>query len=163
MKYLAIDYGQKRTGIAVSDSGGSMAFPRRTIQMRTREAFFEELLALLEAEAPDALVIGLPVNLDGEETLTTRQTRNFAKNLKKKTPLPIFWMEEALSSFEAEIDLRQAGRSAAKSRAVLDQQAAVRILQSFLISRKAPGKPYESDSRKQARGTRAHTAPGKRG
>ena len=132
MKYLAIDYGQKRTGIAVSDSGGSMAFPRRTIQMRTPEAFFEELLALLEAEAPDALVIGLPVNLDGEETLTTRQTRNFAKNLKKKTPLPIFWMEEALSSFEAEIDLRQAGRSAAKSRAVLDQQAAVRILQSFL-------------------------------
>ena len=132
MKYLAIDYGQKRTGIAVSDSGGSMAFPRRTIQMRTREAFFEELLALLEAEAPDALVIGLPVNLDGEETLTTRHTRNFAKNLKKKTPLPIFWMEEALSSFEAEIDLRQAGRSAAKSRAVLDQQAAVRILQSFL-------------------------------
>ncbi len=132
MKYLAIDYGQKRTGIAVSDSGGSMAFPRRTIQMRTREAFFEELLALLEAEAPDALVIGLPVNLDGEETLTTRQTPNFAKNLKKKTPLPIFWMEEALSSFEAEIDLRQAGRSAAKSRAVLDQQAAVRILQSFL-------------------------------
>lgn len=132
MKYLAIDYGQKRTGIAVSDSGGSMAFPRRTIQMRTREAFFEELLALLEAEAPDALVIGLPVNLDGEETLTTRQTRNFAKNLKKNTPLPIFWMEEALSSFEAEIDLRQAGRSAAKSRAVLDQQAAVRILQSFL-------------------------------
>ena len=132
MKYLAIDYGQKRTGIAVSDSGGSMAFPRRTIQMRTREAFFAELLALLEAEAPDALVIGLPVNLDGEETLTTRQTRNFAKNLKKKTPLPIFWMEEALSSFEAEIDLRQAGRSAAKSRAVLDQQAAVRILQSFL-------------------------------
>ena len=120
MKYLAIDYGQKRTGIAVSDSGGSMAFPRRTIQMRTREAFFEELLALLEAEAPDALVIGLPVNLDGEETLTTRQTRNFAKNLKKKTPLPIFWMEEALSSFEAEIDLRQAGRSAAKSRAVLE-------------------------------------------
>ena len=84
MKYLAIDYGQKRTGIAVSDSGGSMAFPRRTIQMRTREAFFEELLALLEAEAPDALVIGLPVNLDGEETLTTRQTRNFAKNLEKK-------------------------------------------------------------------------------
>jgi len=102
MKYLAIDYGQKRTGIAVSDGGGSMAFPRKTIQMRTREAFFEELLALIEAEAPDAVVIGLPLNLDGEETLTTRQTRNFAKNLKKKTPLPIFWMEEALSSFEAE-------------------------------------------------------------
>lgn len=132
MKYIAIDYGQKRTGIAVSDEGGRMAFPRRTIQMRTREAFFDELLALIENESADAVVIGLPIDLDGEETLTTRQTRNFAKNLRRRLSLPLFWMEEALSSFEAERDLRQAGRSAAKGRAVLDQQAAVRILQSFL-------------------------------
>ena len=67
MKYLAIDYGQKRTGIAVSDTGGSMAFPRKTILMRTRAAFFEELLALIEAEATDAIVIGLPINLNGED------------------------------------------------------------------------------------------------
>nr|WP_294515242.1 Holliday junction resolvase RuvX [uncultured Bilophila sp.] len=132
MKYLAIDYGQKRTGIAVSDAGGRMAFPRKTILMNTRAAFFEELITLIEAEAPDAVVIGLPINLDGEESLTTRQARNFAKSLARRTPLPLFWMEEALSSYEAERDLRAAGRSAAKGRAVLDQQAAVRILQSFL-------------------------------
>ena len=125
MKYLAIDYGQKRTGIAVSDTGGSMAFPRKTILMRTRAAFFEELLALIEAE-------WLPINLDGEESLTTRQVRNFSKSLARRTTLPLFWMEEALSSYEAERDLRDAGRSAAQGRAVLDQQAAVRILQSFL-------------------------------
>ena len=130
MKYLAIDYGQKRTGIAVSDT--SMAFPRKTILMRTRAAFFEELLALIEAEATDAIVIGLPINLDGEESLTTRQVRNFSKSLARRTTLPLFWMEEALSSYEAERDLRDAGRSAAQGRAVLDQQAAVRILQSFL-------------------------------
>ena len=118
MKYLAIDYGQKRTGIAVSDTGGSMAFPRKTI--------------LIEAEATDAIVIGLPINLDGEESLTTRQVRNFSKSLARRTTLPLFWMEEALSSYEAERDLRDAGRSAAQGRAVLDQQAAVRILQSFL-------------------------------
>lgn len=132
MKYLAIDYGQKRTGIAVSDTGGSMAFPRKTILMRTRAAFFEELLALIEAEAADAIVIGLPIDLDGEESLTTRQVRNFSRSLARRTTLPLFWMEEALSSYEAERDLRDAGRSAAKGRAVLDQQAAVRILQSFL-------------------------------
>ncbi len=132
MKYLAIDYGQKRTGIAFSDAGGRMAFPRKTILMNTRAAFFEELLALIEAETPDAVVIGLPINLDGQESLTTRQARNFAKSLARRTPLPLFWMEEALSSYEAERDLRAAGRSAAKGRAVLDQQAAVRILQSFL-------------------------------
>ena len=132
MKYLAIDYGQKRTGIAVSDAGGRMAFPRKTILMNTRAAFFEELITLIEAEAPDAVVIGLPINLDGEESLTTRQARNFVKSLARRTPLPLFWMEEALSSYETERDLRAAGRSAAKGRAVLDQQAAVRILQSFL-------------------------------
>ena len=90
------------------------------------------MLALIEAEATDAIVIGLPINLDGEESLTTRQVRNFSKSLARRTTLPLFWMEEALSSYEAERDLRDAGRSAAQGRAVLDQQAAVRILQSFL-------------------------------
>ena len=109
-----------------------MAFPRRTILMNTRDAFFAELLALIEAENPDALVVGLPVDLDGTETLTTRQVRNFTDRLARRTPLPIYIMPEALSSLEAELDLRAAGRSAAASRSVLDQQAAVRILQSFL-------------------------------
>lgn len=109
-----------------------MAFPRRTLVMRTRVVFFDELLALILEETPDALVVGLPIQLGGEETLTTRQVRNFTKSLARRCALPIYWMEEALSSHEAEQDLREAGRSAAKARPVLDQQAAVRILQSFL-------------------------------
>ena len=132
MKYIAIDYGQKRTGIAVSDSGGQMAFPRCTLQMKTRDAFFAELLALVEKEQADAIVVGLPVQLDGQDSLTTRQVRNFMERLARRCPLPIHPVPEALSSMEAELDLRAAGRSAARGRAVLDQQAAVRILQSFL-------------------------------
>lgn len=132
MKYLALDYGQKRTGVAVTDAGGRMAFPRQTLIMRTRVAFFDELLALIAEENPDAVVVGLPLQLDGEESLTTRQVRNFTKSLARRCALPLYWMEEALSSHEAELDLREAGRSAAQARPVLDQQAAVRILQSFL-------------------------------
>ena len=109
-----------------------MAFPRKTILMRTRAAFFEELLALIEAEATDAIVIG-----------ASHQPRRRGKPHDPAGPQlfqeprpahhpPLFWMEEALSSYEAERDLRDAGRSAAQGRAVLDQQAAVRILQSFL-------------------------------
>ena len=94
MKYLAIDYGQKRTGIAVSDTGGSMAFPRKTILMRTRAAFFEELLALIEAEATDAIVIGLPINLDGEESLTTRQSPNLALLASKLFTVSISCLED---------------------------------------------------------------------
>ncbi|MFQ9491752.1 MAG: Holliday junction resolvase RuvX [Bilophila wadsworthia] len=130
MKYLAIDYAETHRHCGFG-CRGSMAFPQNHPHAYPRR-LFEELLALIEAEATDAIVIGLPINLDGEESLTTRQVRNFSKSLARRTTLPLFWMEEALSSYEAERDLRDAGRSAAQGRAVLDQQAAVRILQSFL-------------------------------
>ena len=132
MKYLALDYGMKRVGVAVSDPEGRMAFPRCTLTRETREAFFRDLLALLEQEKPDALVLGLPLHVDGSECLTTRQVRNFAVSLMRRTPLPVYWMEEVLSSHEAEADLRDAGLNARKARQVVDQQAAVCILETFL-------------------------------
>ncbi len=132
MKYLAVDFGIRRTGIAVTDEGGRMAFPRRTLNRTTSDAFFAALLDLVRTENPGALVVGLPMDLNGEETLTTRQVRNFVKRLGRRTSLPIYWMPEALSSFEAETDLRQAGRRGSALREALDQQAAVRILESFL-------------------------------
>lgn len=132
LKYLALDYGLKRTGIAASDAGGRMAFPRRTLVMRTRRAFFGELMTVIAQEQPDALVIGLPFHLDGSESLTTRQVRNFTASLARRVSLPIYWMPEALSSQAAEDDLREAGRRERDLRSVVDQQAAVRILESFL-------------------------------
>ena len=132
MKYMAIDYGLKRTGIAVSDAGGRMAFPRRTLHMTTRERFFAELLACLAEEGPDAIVVGLPLTLDGGESLTTRQARHFVERLKRRTDLPVFWMNEQFSSHEAETDLREAGARGRRVRDVVDQQAACRILESFL-------------------------------
>ncbi len=132
MKYLGIDYGTKRTGLAVSDPEGRMAFPRCTLVMTTREAFFVELLALIEREGIEAVVVGLPLHTDGTPQLMTRQAMNFVDRLKRRTSLPVYWMEEVLSSYEAEDDLRAAGRTGPGVRSILDQQAAVRILQSFL-------------------------------
>ena len=80
----------------------------------------------------EAVVVGLPLTLDGEESLTTRQIRNVTERLKRRVPLPFFFMMEALSSQEAWSDLRDAGLKVRKRKAVLDQQAAVRILSSFL-------------------------------
>ncbi len=131
MKFMAIDYGLKRTGVAVTDAGGRMAFPRTTVHLTTRERFFAELMACVAAEAPDAIVVGLPLCLDGSESLTTRQVRHFVERLKRRTDLPVYWMNEQLSSYEAENDLRAAG-AGRKLRAVVDQQAACRILESFL-------------------------------
>lgn len=132
MKFLALDYGQKRTGVAVSDPSEKLAFPRVTLVKQTRAAFFEHLLELIVIEKPDAIVIGLPVLLDGEDSLTTRQVRNFVASLARRCSLPLYWMQETLSSHEAQQDLHAAGHSMAHMRPILDQQAAVRILQSFL-------------------------------
>ena len=132
MKYLAIDYGQKRTGLAVTDDGGRMSFPRATLVLMTRDKFFEELLSVIDKERPHAVVVGLPLSLNGEETLTTRQVKNFTARLKRRCPLPVYYMEEALSSNEAEERLRDAAVPVSKRKGILDQQAATLILESFL-------------------------------
>lgn len=132
MKFLSIDYGQKRTGIALSDAGARMAFPRVTLVMQGKDAFFAELLALAAAEGAEAFVIGLPIRQNGEDSETTRQVRNMAARLKRRTPLPVYFMPETLSSYAAESRLRETGKSGKKIQDALDQAAAVAILESFL-------------------------------
>ena len=132
MKYLGIDYGQKRTGIAVTAPGGTMAFPRRTLIMRGKDAFFAELLALAEEERIEAFVVGLPLRQDGSDSETTRQVRNMVERLKRRTSLPVHLVPEALSSWEAESRLREAGKGGKTLRRDLDQAAAVTILETFL-------------------------------
>ncbi len=128
MKYLAIDYGEKRTGIAVSDAGGSMAFARATIRKTTRDVFWTDLLGMIQEEGAEALVVGMPKTADGNDTETIRQIRNFIASLRRRCDLPVHIMEETLSSFDAEQKLR----GMKNIRAGLDGAAAAGILQAFL-------------------------------
>ncbi len=141
MKCLGIDYGTKRTGLAVSDPEERFAFPRKTLAMTTRDAFFAALLQFMEEEHIELVVVGLPLLCDGSEQLMTRQAQNFVERLKRRTDLPVFWMEEVLSSFEAESDLREMNRTGPGIRELVDQQAAARILQSFLNQPRDKRKP----------------------
>ena len=112
-----------------------MAFPRCTIYtppQTPRAVFFEKLLQCITEEAPKAIVVGLPLYADGNESLSTKQVRNFVARLQRRTELPIYLMPEFLSSEEAASDLREAGVTLSKQKSILDQQAAVRILESFL-------------------------------
>lgn len=132
MKFLAIDYGVKRTGIAISDPGGTLAFPRDAISMRGKDAFFADLLALAESENAGAFVVGLPLYLNGGESETTRMIRNMAARLQRRSPLPVYFMPEALSSWDAESRLREAGKHGKEVKQKIDSAAAVAILESFL-------------------------------
>ena len=132
---MGVDYGLARTGLAVSDPEGRLAFPLGTLRLEDhagRKEFLAALAARITAEAAGAVVMGLPLLDDGTDSLTTRQVRNITARLKRRLDLPVFYMPELLSSEEAWADLREAGVRVGKRKAVLDQQAAVRILASFL-------------------------------
>ena len=135
MRYAGIDYGLARTGLAVSDPEGRVAFPLATFRLADyagRSALLDALAGRIREEGAGAVVMGLPLLLDGGESLTTRQVRNVTERLKRRLELPVYFMPELLSSEEAAQDLREAGLSREKARAVLDRQAAARILASFL-------------------------------
>ena len=139
IKILGIDYGQSRTGIAITDAGGRMAFPRCVLRKDTRRSFFANLCTLIATEAPQAIVVGLPLPESGGESLSTRQVRNFVQSLKRRVELPIYYMEEFLSTHEAREQFCAAGHKPANGE--LDQQAAVRILESFLNEPESRRKP----------------------
>lgn len=132
MRALGIDFGIKRVGLALSDPTGTLCSPYKTIERTTRQALFDELLEIVHKESVEAVVVGLPLSLDGEDTMTTRQARNFAESLGRRTQVPIHLWDERLSSAEAEQELEMAGVFGKKRRQALDSQAAVIILRSWL-------------------------------
>ena len=135
MKYVGVDYGLARTGLSVSDPEGRLAFPLTTLRLEDyadRKEFLAALVAGITAEGAGAVVMGLPLLDDGTDSLTTRQVRNFAASLKRRMNLPIYYMNEVLSSADAESRLAAAGLNARAIKDVIDQEAAALILESFL-------------------------------
>ncbi len=130
MKHLAIDFGIKRVGFAYSSIDEIHVFPLCTYTRTTRDALFEFILSTAEKENIQAFVVGLPLALDGSDTTTTAQARNFAQSLKRRTKLPIYLIDETLSSFEAEELLEHIHPSERKK--LIDQAAAMGILKSYL-------------------------------
>jgi len=132
MRILGIDYGEKRIGLALTDPEAILAYPYATLVKSTRDKLFADLAEVLDKEGVECIVLGLPVDLDGTETLITRQVRNFAASLARRTEIPIHLADERLSTQAAMDDLAVSGMSRKQKKAVVDQQAAVRILESWM-------------------------------
>lgn len=116
--------GQARVGIARGSSAARIAQPLKTVPAARA---FEELENLIKSHATQAIVIGLPRSLDGQETAQTQTVRQWAAQAKDRLKLPLYWQDEALTSVQAELDV--------KGLADLDSKAAAVILQDFLDSR----------------------------
>ncbi len=131
-KLIAVDYGVKRVGLAICNLETQIVFPLCTLDRTVKKNFFENFSNIIAEHKPTALVLGLPLHEDGSPCIN--QVKNFAASLARRYPLPIYLMEELLSSFEAEENMRSMGVNAKKIKKHVDQEAAVLILESFLTA-----------------------------
>ena len=127
-----IDLGTKTIGLAVSDAGLSFAHPRPVIARRKFTLDAAGLLAAVEKEKAAAIVVGLPVNMDGTEGPRAQATRAFVRNMEKLTALPFVYWDERLSTVAAERALISMDVSRARRDERIDSAAAAFILQGAL-------------------------------
>ena len=143
MRYLAIDYGTKRTGLAICDSAETIASPLAVIQ--GQKELLKKIAEVVEAENVEAIVLGLPLNMTGSESAQTKLVFKFAEQLKDYLHIPVHFQDERLSSFSAEEKLSSAKFTRGKKRKRLDAVAAAEILEAFL-ERKTPRNPAGTNS-----------------
>jgi putative Holliday junction resolvase len=131
MRYLAIDYGTKRTGLAVCDLSETIASPLAVIE--GQKDLIKKIADIVESENIEAIVLGLPLNMDNSEGTQAKLVMKFAKQLKEHLDRPVHFQDERLSSFAAEDKLTSAEFPKGKKRKKrLDAIAAAEILEAFL-------------------------------
>lgn len=136
---LGVDVGKVRVGVARSDPDGMLAVPVETVPRA--DAAVARVLALAEEHAAVELLVGLPLSLRGEDTASTADARAFAAALAAACALPVRLVDERLSTVSAHAALRGAGRTQRNSRSMVDQVAAVILLQQALDVEKQTGRP----------------------
>jgi putative holliday junction resolvase len=129
---LGIDHGDARIGIAATDPLGILAHPVETIDVRKTDPI-ERIAALASLKSVRTLVLGLPVRIDGTEGSSAEKVRKFGARLAKRLPgMPLLYVDEAYTTMDAAAKLHEAGRNAKRQKAVIDQAAAVAILEAWL-------------------------------
>jgi putative Holliday junction resolvase len=134
MRFLCIDLGDKRTGLAICDGDEILASPLAVLEGQKK--LLDEIIKIAQQNQVEGLVFGLPLNMDDSEGQRAIQTRKFADQLKGKINLPIFFQDERLSSFTAQNQLSQTGLTHKKKKDRIDALAAAEILKTFIEERK---------------------------
>ncbi len=134
MRYLAIDYGRKRTGLAISDPTETIVSPLAVI--KDQKELIIKVQQLIKTEKVGAVVMGLPLNMDGSTGPQAKLVKKFSKQLKKLTNIPIYFQDERLSSFAAEEEIAEIEIAKKAKKEKLDAVAAAHILELFLEKKK---------------------------
>jgi putative Holliday junction resolvase len=130
MRYLAIDYGNRRTGLAVCDPSETIVSPLNVFE--SNKSLIQKILDVVEKENIKTIVLGLPLNMDDTKGPQARRTIGFSKELESQLEIPILFQDERLSSFTAREKMAEAELTKKKKKKRIDAVAAAQILEAFL-------------------------------
>jgi len=136
MRFLAIDLGDKRTGLAVGDDESRLVSPAGTLEapLNPGDQLLGRLHKAIDEHGPDALVIGLPLNMDGSEGQRATLVRAFGARVGESVRLPIHYQDERLTSADADWAMARSGLTHKQKKARRDALAAAAILRDFLAA-----------------------------
>ena len=132
MRTIAIDYGDARTGVALSDPSGLIAGEAFVLQKLGDRKLIEELCRLAAEKQGQCFILGLPKNMNGTEGPRAEKTRAFGTRLAEASGLSVLYRDERLTTVDAHRILHDGGKHGAKNRARVDAVAAVLILEGYL-------------------------------
>lgn len=142
-RYLGVDCGTKRVGVAISDAAGILASP---LEVVSRAEAVDRLAVLAAEHAVGGLVVGLPTSLSGEEGSSAEDARRFGAELAAATGLPVIFVDERFTSRIAEEAMIESGVRRRERRKGLDKAAAALLLQGFLDGLAKRGTPGQADT-----------------
>jgi len=132
MKILAVDYGERRTGLAVSDDLGITAQGLETIVAEDESEIIALVARAAEETGAEKIVVGLPLNMNGTESEKSKKVREFGAELARVTSMPVVYRDERLTSIQAQRVLHEMGKKTYKNKSEIDRISATLILQEFL-------------------------------
>lgn len=162
---VGVDVGTVRVGVAVSDPSGMLATPHATLARRWPDDEpdaddVSEIVALSAERGALEVIVGLPRSLDGSEGPAARAARTYAAELARRlAPVGVRLVDERLTSVDAHRTLRESGVSGRRQRAVVDQAAAVLILQAALDEERSAGRPPGEPVTHKRRRPKSRTTP----
>lgn len=136
MRVMAIDYGDARTGVAISDATGLLTGFTTVIHSRNADTVIEELCGLIDRHGAQELVMGFPRNMDGSEGPRADLYREFAKRLEEKSGMPVTLWDERRTTIEAHQILHAGGKKMKQHKNTVDAVAASLILEGYLAKKR---------------------------
>lgn len=134
MKYLCVDLGDRRTGLATGDDATRHAGPVGVIETSDRGTLLRAIAKAIDEHGAEALVVGVPLNMDDTPGPAAEKARQFARELEQRTGLPVHCVDERLTTFEADQQMRESGLTHRQKKARRDALAAAAMLSDFLAS-----------------------------